>query len=158
MRAGTENTPGIVGFGVAARLSRERLAADAPAIERLRDRLERSILDRVAGARVIGIGAPRLPNTAAVFFEGVSGEALAIRLDLEGIAVSVGSACSSGTTAPSPALLALGLPRSDARRVVRLSLSRFTTQAEVDEAARRIVAAVTSARESSLPSPALASA
>jgi cysteine desulfurase len=158
MRAGTENTPGIVGFGVAARLARERLAADAPAVELLRDRLERSLLDRVAGARVIGVEAPRLPNTAAIFFEGISGEALAIRLDLDGIAVSVGSACSSGTTAPSPALLALGLPRSDARRVVRLSLSRFTTEAEVDEAARRIVAAITAMRESSLPSPVLASA
>jgi len=158
MRAGTENTSGIVGFGVAARLARERLASDAPAVERLRDRFERSIREGVVGARVIGGEAPRLPNTAAILFEGISGEALAIRLDLEGIAVSVGSACSSGTTAPSPALLALGLSRPDARRAVRFSLSRFTTEAEVDHAAWRIAAAVAAVREASHPSSVMAPA
>ncbi len=147
MRAGTENTAGIVGFGVAARLARERLASDAPAIGRLRDRLERSIREGVPQARVIGAGVPRLPNTSAILFDGISGDALAIRLDLEGVAVSVGSACSSGTTQPSPALLALGLNRSEARRVVRLSLSRWTTESEVDEAARRITASVIAMRE-----------
>ncbi len=155
MRAGTENTAGIVGFGVAARLARERLAADAQAVARLRDRLERSILEGSGGARVVGAGAPRLPNTSAILFEGISGDALAIRLDLEGIAVSVGSACSSGTPEPSPALLALGLDRGDARRVVRLSLSRWTTQEEVDEASRRIAAAVLAMRETAA-APALA--
>jgi cysteine desulfurase len=152
-RAGTENVPGIVGFGVAARLARERLDADAAAVARLRDRMEAAILERTSGARILGASAGRLPNTSAIFFEGISGEALAIRLDLEGIAVSVGSACSSGTTAPSPALLALGLSRAEARRVVRLSLSRFTTEAEAEEAARRIPAAVRALRES-VPEPA----
>ncbi|MGH9369668.1 MAG: cysteine desulfurase family protein, partial [Thermoanaerobaculia bacterium] len=152
MRAGTENTPGIVGFGVAARVARERLDSDAAAVGRLRDRLERAILERAPGARVIGREAPRLPNTSAIHFEGVSGEALLIRLDLEGVAVSIGSACSSGTTEPSPALLALGLSRRQARSVVRLSLSRFTTEAEVDEAAGRVAAAVRAMREAA-PAP-----
>ena len=92
-------------------------------------------------------GAPRLPNTSAILFEGVAGDALAIRLDLAGVAVSVGSACSSGTPAPSAALLSLGLTRDEARRVVRISLSRFTTEAEVDDAARTIAAAVSAMRE-----------
>jgi cysteine desulfurase len=157
MRAGTENTPGIVGLGHAARLARERLSSDAAAVERLRDRLESSILGSTPGARVIGASAPRLPNTSAILFEGISGEALAIRLDLEGIAVSVGSACSSGTPAPSPALLALKLTRPEARRVVRLSLSRWTTEAEIDEAARRIGNAVRSMRETASKPVALAS-
>ncbi|HEY7111738.1 MAG TPA: cysteine desulfurase family protein [Thermoanaerobaculia bacterium] len=135
-RAGTENVPGIAGFGVAARLARERLAGDAAGVARLRDRLETQILAAAPGARVVGGAIPRLPNTAAILFPGVSGEALAIRLDLAGVAVSVGSACSSGTTAPSPALLSLGLSRAEARSVVRFSLSRFTTAAEVEAAAR----------------------
>lgn len=156
MRAGTENTPGIVGFGVAARLARERLAEDAPAITRLRDRLERFVLARASGARVLASGAPRLPNTSAILFEGVAGDALAIRLDLAGVAVSVGSACSSGTPAPSEALLSLGLTRDEARRVVRISLSRFTTEAEVDDAARTIAAAVSAMREISPAAAAVA--
>jgi cysteine desulfurase len=133
-RAGTENTPGIVGFGVAARLARERLAADASAIASRRDLLEAGILSAAAGARVIGAGGPRLSNTSAILFPGLSGEALLVRLDLEGVAVSVGSACSSGTTAPSPALLALGLSASQARSVVRFSLSRWTTDLEIERA------------------------
>jgi cysteine desulfurase len=145
-RAGTENTPGIVGFGVAARLARLRLEAEAPAIARLRDRLEEAILTATPGAEVIGVTVPRLPNTSAILFEGISGESLAIRLDLDGVAVSVGSACSSGTPAPSEALLSLGLSREAALRVVRLSLSRLSTEREVDEAAARVSAAVAALR------------
>jgi cysteine desulfurase len=131
LRAGTENTLAIVGFGAAARLALARLHDDAPVVARRRDALERGILERVPGARVIGTGVARLPNTLAVLVPGASGEALLIRLDLEGVAASVGSACSSGTLAPSPALLALGLSRDDARGVVRFSLSRDTTDAEI---------------------------
>jgi len=150
MRAGTENTAGIVGFGAAARLARERLSSDPPTIARLRDRLEREILASTPDARAVGAEVPRLPNTSAILFEGVSGDALAIRLDLEGVAVSVGSACSSGSPTLSPALLALGLTRSEAGRVVRLSLSRSTTADEVDEAARRIAACVSAMRAAAL--------
>ena len=155
-RGGTENVAGIVGFGAAARLARERLAADAAAVAARRDRLERTVLAAISGARALGGETERLPNTSAILFDRISGDALAIRLDLEGVAVSVGSACSSGTPSPSPALLALGLSRADARRVVRLSLSRFTTDAETEEAASRIVAAVRAMRDAgaAAPSPA----
>jgi cysteine desulfurase len=131
LRGGTENTLAIVGFGAAARLAARRMPEDAPAIARLRDRLEGGILERVPEARAVGTGAPRLPNTSALLFPGASGEALLIRLDLEDVAVSVGSACSSGTLAPSPALLALGLSREEAQSAVRFSLSRDTTEAEI---------------------------
>jgi len=144
LRAGTENTAGIVGFGVAARLARQRLSAESAGIERLRDRLERGILDRVPGARVVGSGGLRLPNTSAILFDSVSGEALLMRLDLEGVAVSVGSACSSGTLAPSPAILSLGLTAAQAKSVVRFSLSRWTLSKEIEAVLQilpRIVAA-----------------
>jgi cysteine desulfurase len=132
-RAGTENTLAAVGFGAAARLAAGRLETDAASIRALRDRFEAGVLARIPGARLIGAGAgvPRLPNTSAVLFDGVSGETLLLRLDLEGIAVSVGSACSSGTLAPSPAILALGLSPREARGVVRFSLSRATTDEEI---------------------------
>ena len=146
-RAGTENVPGIVGFGVAARLARERLAEDAASVARLRDALEGAILAAAPGARAVGAAIARLPNTSAILFPGIPGETLAIRLDLAGVEVSVGSACSSGTTAPSPALLSLGLSRAEARSVVRFSLSRFTTAAEIEAAARLVVGSVEAIRE-----------
>ncbi|HEY4231445.1 MAG TPA: aminotransferase class V-fold PLP-dependent enzyme, partial [Thermoanaerobaculia bacterium] len=130
-RAGTENTLAAVGFGAAARLAAGRLESDAPAIRARRDRFEAGVLASIPGARVVGSGAPRLPNTSAVLFDDVSGETLLLRLDLEGVAVSAGSACSSGTLAPSPAILALGLAPREARGVVRFSLSRATTDEEI---------------------------
>ncbi len=157
LRAGTENTLAIAGFGAAARLAQRRREAEAPGIARRRDRLERGILDAVPDARAIGAGIPRLPNTSAIAFTGASGETLLVRLDLEGVAVSVGSACSSGTLAPSPALLALGLPPDEARSVVRFSLSRETSD---DEIARvlallpPVVAAVRGAPQAALAGPA----
>jgi cysteine desulfurase len=143
IRGGTENTIGIVGFGVAARLARERLALEPRGISALRDRLERGILESIPDVRAVGGGAPRLPNTTAILFGELAGDALLFRLDLEGVAVSVGSACSSGTLEPSPAILALGFPRQQAKGVVRFSLSRLTTEAEIDrvlEILPRIVA------------------
>jgi cysteine desulfurase len=146
LRAGTENTAGIVGFGVAARLARAR-RGEAEEIRRLRDRLERGILEGVEGSRLVGAGGPRLPNTSAVLFEGLSGEALLVRLDLEGVAASVGSACSSGTLAPSPAILSLGLPPQEAKSVVRFSLSRFTTEEEIDTSIGVVARAALDARK-----------
>lgn len=151
LRAGTENTSGLVGLGAAARLARQRLARDSAAMAPLRDRFENTVLAEVPGSQAIGASAPRLPNTSAIRFEGVSGEALLIRLDLLGVAVSVGSACSSGTLAPSPALLALGLSREEARSVVRFSLSRFTTEQELDAVARMLPGLVSEARGASSP-------
>ncbi|HEY2797128.1 MAG TPA: cysteine desulfurase family protein [Thermoanaerobaculia bacterium] len=130
-RAGTENTLAAVGFGAAARLAARAPEADAPAVRALRDRLEAGVLARIPGTRIVGAESPRLPNTSAVLFEDASGETLLLRLDLEGVAVSVGSACSSGTLAPSPAILALGLSPREARGVVRFSLSRATTEEEI---------------------------
>jgi cysteine desulfurase len=132
LRAGTENTVGIVGFGRAAHLARERLTRDGMAVERLRDRFEAAVAARVTDARILGREAPRLPNTSAILFEGVRGDALLMRLDLEGVAVSVGSACSSGTLAPSPAILELGISPDRARNVVRFSLSRESTAQEIE--------------------------
>jgi len=154
IRAGTENISGIVGFGVAARLARERIAESA-AIGRLRDRFERAVRDRIPGAKIVGESAPRLTNTSAILFPGVSGETLVASLDLEGVAASVGSACSSGTTSPSPAILALGLPLSEARSVVRFSLSRFTTAAEIDRVAVLLPDLVAAARRAGVPEAAL---
>jgi cysteine desulfurase len=145
LRGGTENTAGIVGLGVAARLARERLSENA-GISSLRDRLEEGILAAVEGARVVGAVGPRLPNTSAILFGGLSGEALLIRLDLEGVAVSVGSACSSGTLAPSPAILSLGIPPSEAKSVVRFSLSRLTSAEEIDRVLAIVPRVVAEAR------------
>ena len=146
LRAGTENAVGIVGLGVAARLARERLG-EAVGIAGLRDRLEKGILERVERTRVAGQGAPRLPNTSALLFEGLSGEAVLARLDLEGVAVSVGSACSSGTLAPSPAILSLGLSPSEAKSVVRFSLSRLSTLEEIDAVIEIVARIVSEARQ-----------
>ena len=145
-RAGTENTPAAVGFGVAARLARQRMAVEAGAISARRDRLERGILAASPGARVVGAGGQRLPNTSAILFEGISGEALLVRLDLTGLAVSIGSACSSGTIAPSPALLALGLSTAQAKSVVRFSLSRRNTDEEIERAVAIVSRAICAMR------------
>ncbi len=145
IRAGTENTSGIVGFGVAARLARERLD-EAGRIAAMRERLESRILATVPGTRIAGAATLRLPNTTTILFEGVSGEALLIRLDLDGVAVSVGSACSSGTLAPSPAILALGHSREEARGAVRFSLSRWNTEAEIDRVLALLPEVVAAAR------------
>jgi cysteine desulfurase len=156
IRGGTENTIGIVGFGVAARLARERLSREPAEIARRRDRLERGILDAIPGTTVVGAAAPRLPNTSAILFEDLSGEALLIRLDLEGIAVSVGSACSSGTLAPSPAILALGYSRDRAKGVVRFSLSRLTTDEEIDRVVEILPRLVADARATRARGPSAA--
>lgn len=155
LRPGTENTTGIVGFGVAARLARERLADDGPGIAERRDRLERGILAAIPETRAIGGGAPRTPNTSAILFDGVAGDALLFRLDLEGVAVSVGSACSSGTLSPSPAILALGFTKEEAKGVVRFSLSRLTTGEEIDRVLALLPGIVAEAR-AARRSPALA--
>jgi len=132
-RAGTENVPALVGMGVAARLASERLASVNSRITALRDRLEHGILERVPGTTVNGDRERRVPNTTNISFDAVEGESLVIALDLEGIAVSTGSACSSGTLEPSHVLRALGLPASRVQSAIRFSLGPPTTDAEVDQ-------------------------
>jgi cysteine desulfurase len=131
-RAGTENVPAIVGMGVAARLAAAKLDAEATRIAALRDRLERGILSRVPGTAVNGSPNPRVPNTTNISFDHVEAESLLIALDLEGIAVSTGSACSSGTLEPSHVLRAMGYPAHRTQNSLRFSLGLYSTEEEVD--------------------------
>jgi cysteine desulfurase len=131
-RAGTENLPAVVGMGVAAVLAKANLSAAAESVARLRDRLEAGIVSGVPRTIVNGEGAPRVPNTTNISFEGIEAESLLIALDLEGVAVSTGSACSSGSLEPSHVLRAMGLPNTRARNSLRFSLGASSTEAEVD--------------------------
>lgn len=130
-RAGTENVPAIVGLGVAARLAAARMTDDGRAQAAMRDTLEAAVLARVDDSHVNGAGAPRVPNTTNIGFAGIEAEALLIALDLDGFAVSTGSACSSGTLEPSHVLKAMGLPLHDTQNALRISLGRHTTDAEI---------------------------
>jgi cysteine desulfurase len=141
-RGGTENVPGIAGMGVAARLARAKYAADMPRLSALRDRLERGILDRVEGTAVNGALTPRVPNTTNISFDGVEAESLLIALDLEGFAVSTGSACSSGTLEPSHVLRAMGLPPHRTQNSIRFSLGAGNDEAQVDALLAKLPAVV----------------
>lgn len=143
-RAGTENVPAIAGLGVAARLARERRLEMQERVGALRDRLEREALNRIAGGRINGGsgGATRLPNITNISFERLEGEAAVIALDLEGIAISTGSACSSGSLDPSHVLTAMGLRPEVVQGSLRFSLSRYTTDMEIDQALERLEAVI----------------
>jgi cysteine desulfurase len=131
-RAGTENVPAIVGMGVAARQAAAKMASEARRIGALRDRLEQGILRDVPGTVVNGSPDARVPNTTNISFDRVEAESLLIALDLEGVAVSTGSACSSGTLEPSHVLRAMGFPAHRTQNSLRFSLGLFSTEAEVD--------------------------
>jgi len=131
-RAGTENVAAIAGLGVAAALASGKMAAEAARVSALRDRLEAGILREVPGTQVNGALDSRVPNTTNISFERVEAESLLIALDLEGIAVSTGSACSSGTLEPSHVLKAMGLSPHRTQNSLRFSLGMFSTQEEVD--------------------------
>ena len=132
-RAGTENVPAIAGLGQAARLAASKLPAEGARLAALRDRLEQGVLGAVAGTAVNGSVEPRVPNTTNISFEGIEAESLLIALDLEGIAVSTGSACSSGTLEPSHVLRAMGFPAHRTQNSIRISLGQGNTDAQVDE-------------------------
>ena len=131
-RAGTENVPAVVGLGVAAVEAQRHLAAHQRGVGRLRDRLEAGILAGVSGTVVNGDPVRRVHNTTNISFERVEAESLLIALDLDGIAVSTGSACSSGTLEPSHVLKAMRLPASRTQGALRFSLGPTNTEAEVD--------------------------
>jgi cysteine desulfurase len=131
-RAGTENVPAIAGFGTAARLAASKMKTEAARVAALRDRLEASVLREVPGTAVNGALEARVPNTTNISFERVEAESLLIALDLEGIAVSTGSACSSGTLEPSHVLRAMGFPAHRTQNSLRFSLGMFSTDADVD--------------------------
>ena len=145
-RPGTENVAGIVAFGKAAEIARHSLAEDAVRLSALRDQLEKGLLARIPGASANAAGAPRTPNTSNITFPGLEGEALLIALDLKGLAVSTGAACSSGAVEPSHVLIAIGLSPENARASLRFSLGRHTTPAEIDFALHVVPAAVTQLR------------
>jgi cysteine desulfurase len=131
-RAGTENVPGIVGLGAAADRARAKLGVEAARLETLRDRLEQGILDAVPAAERNGAAHPRVANTANISFARIESESLLIGLDLEGLAVSSGSACSSGTLEPSHVLKAMGLPHARTLSSIRFSLGESNTDADID--------------------------
>jgi cysteine desulfurase len=131
-RAGTENVPGIVGLGVAAQLAARKLPSEGERVAAMRDRLEQSVLARLPGTAINGARDQRVPNTTNISFEGVEAESLLIGLDLEGIAVSTGSACSSGTLEPSHVLRAMGLPAHRTQNSIRISLGAGNTDEQVD--------------------------
>ena len=131
-RAGTENVPAIVGLGVAARQARGKMAGEAHRVGALRDRLEAGILRAVSATAVNGARDARVPNTSNISFDRVEAESLLIALDLDGIAVSTGSACSSGTLEPSHVLRAMGLSAHRTQNSLRFSLGLFSTDAEVN--------------------------
>jgi cysteine desulfurase len=131
-RSGTENVAGIVGFGEAARLAREGLTSDMPRVRELRDRLETELKKRIEFIHVNGERAPRLPNTSNIMVDYAEGEGLVISLDLKGVAVSTGSACSSGSLEPSHVLTAIGKTPDEAHGSLRISLSSTTTSEDID--------------------------
>jgi cysteine desulfurase len=147
-RAGTENVPGIVGLGKAAEIALEGFDnGDTARMAAMRDRLEKSILQSVESAGVNGEGAPRVPNTTNLYFDYIEGEALIIALDLKGLAVSTGAACSSGAIEPSHVLTAMGLRPDRARASIRFSLGKQNTAEDVEFAIGLVPAQVARLRE-----------
>ena len=147
-RAGTENVPGIVGLGKAAQLAKEALnRGDDKKMAAMRDRLQQGILAQVEEAGVNGEGAARVPNTANIHFDHIDGEALVIALDLKGVAVSTGAACSSGAIEPSHVLVAMGLRPDQARASIRFSLGKQTVAEDIDFALALVPETVARLRE-----------
>lgn len=130
-RGGTENVPGIVGLGEAARLAAENFDEENSRVKNMRDRLQKGLLDTVPSARVNGDLEHRLPNTLNIGFEFVEGEAILMRMDEKGICASSGSACTSGSLEPSHVLRAMGVPFTAVHGSIRFSLSRYNTEDEV---------------------------
>ena len=131
-RAGTENVPALAGLGLAAKMAKAKMAGSGAALSTLRDRLEAGILTSVPDTAVNGARDRRVPNTANISFDGIEAESLLIALDLEGVAVSTGSACSSGSLEPSHVIKAMGLSQQRGTSSIRFSLGLGTTETEID--------------------------
>ncbi|MCX5858232.1 MAG: cysteine desulfurase NifS [Deltaproteobacteria bacterium] len=131
-RAGTENTPGIIGLGKACTLASQHMEKENTTVKQLRDKLERELLARIPKSRVNGDTANRLPNTSNISFEFVEGEGILLLMDEYGICASSGSACTSGSLQPSHVLRAMGVPFTMAHGSIRFSLSIYNTEAEID--------------------------
>ena len=141
-RAGTENVAGIAGLGAAAQLAMKKLASESTRLDTLRNRIEEAVLVTVPGTAINGDRQPRVPNTTNISFEGIEAESLLIALDLEGIAVSTGSACSSGTLEPSHVLRAMGLSSHRTQNSIRISLGAANTDADADAFLQKLPAVV----------------
>jgi cysteine desulfurase len=147
-RAGTENVPGIVALGKAAELAMQGFErGDDKKMSALRERLQQGILAQVEEAGVNGEGAPRVPNTSNIYFEHIEGESMVISLDLKGLAVSTGAACSSGAIEPSHVLIAMGLRADQARASIRFSLGKQNTAEDIDFALALVPETVERLRE-----------
>ncbi len=147
-RAGTENVPGIVALGKAAELAQETFQrGDDKTMAASRDRIQQTILENVEATGLNGASAARVPNTTNIYFEYIEGEALVIALDLKGLAVSTGAACSSGAIEPSHVLTAMGLRPDRARASIRFSLGKQNTPEEVDFALDLVPQTVSRLRE-----------
>jgi cysteine desulfurase len=147
-RAGTENVPGIVALGKAAELAMQTFErGDGKKMGAMRDRLQQGILAQVEDAGVNGTSAPRVPNTSNIYFEHIEGESMVISLDLKGLAVSTGAACSSGAIEPSHVLMAMGLRSDQARSSIRFSLGKQNTAEDIDLALALVPETVARLRE-----------
>ena len=148
-RGGTENVAGIVGFGKACELAQNRLSSQKiSALSSLRDHFLSLVTDRISGVEVFGDLENTLPNTLNLGFKGVEGDTLLIALDIAGLAVSTGSACSSGSGLPSPVLTAMGIPTNKINSSIRFSLGFSTTMSEVEKSAEILVRTVSLNRRS----------
>ncbi|GAM07822.1 cysteine desulfurase [Geobacter sp. OR-1] len=137
-RAGTEATASIIALGKACELAGQSLEEENTRVKGMRDRLERELMTIIPAARINGGGAERLPNTVSIAFEFVEGEAILLLLSEKGICASSGSACTSGSLEPSHVLRAMGVPFTCAHGSIRFSLSRFTTDDEIDAVIREL--------------------
>ncbi len=146
-RAGTENVPAIVGLGEAIEIAVNSLTENAVRMMRLRNRLLNGLTERIPAMRLNGAKEKRLPNNLNVSFDGIEGEAVLLRLDLDGIAASSGSACTAGSLDPSHVLMAIGLSCDEAKGSLRLTLGTDTTEAEIDETVRVLAEVVGSLRK-----------
>lgn len=148
-RGGTENVPSIVGLGTAAALAHSNIEAENNRVRALRDRLETGLLASIPSARINGKKNSRLPNTLNVGFEYVEGEAILMRMDDKGICASSGSACTSGSLEPSHVLRAMGVPFTSVHGSIRFSLSRYTTEEEIDYVIKELPAIIKLLRQMS---------
>ena len=150
-RGGTENVAGIVGLGKAAELACKYLAEENCNICSIRDHFEKSVLEAVSGASVHGTGAPRIPNTSSLSFEGIESSSALILLDRHGICCSAGSACRTGSQEASHVLRAMNPNGDGARRSLRFSFSRFNTEAEIDRAIEIVPKVIEKLRQTAAP-------
>ena len=146
-RAGTENVPGIIGLGKACEIAQKNISQENIKVKKIRDKLEKAILERCSDCMVNGEKEHRLPNTSNISFEYIEGEAILLLLDQHGICASSGSACTSGSLEPSHVLRAMGVPFTAAHGSVRFSLSKYNTEDEIDYTIETMPAIINRLRE-----------